>query len=117
MERLLELQTVEETRDLVPNLGVLARALFGDNAYLASKAPYQADWATGKSKIGDGLLWLPWSRQLWLIEVEWKEGSNFFDQSRAFAEGEVDKDKLRIQLEEILEQFTYVLNEASSTLK
>ena len=89
-----ELDIVEETKHLVPNLPILARALFGDNAYLIPKAPHQSDWATQDIKIGDGLLWLPWKRQLWLIEVEWKEGSNFFYQSRAFAEGKVDEEKL-----------------------
>jgi hypothetical protein len=39
---LRELDCVEETRHLVPNLEVLARALFGDHAHLTSKAPYQA---------------------------------------------------------------------------
>jgi hypothetical protein len=117
MYELVELKNVEETKHLLPNLRVMARALFGDEAYHTPKAPRQADWATDKSKIGDGLLWLPWSRQLWLIELEWKEGSNFFDQSRAFAEGKVDRDKLRAQLEEILKQFSDVLNQAGSALK
>jgi hypothetical protein len=107
---------VEEGKHLIPNLPILVKALFGDNAYLTSKVPHQADWATGKSKIGDGLLWLPWLRQLWLIEVEWREASNFFDQSRAFAEGEVNKERLYLQLKEILEQFGEVLTRYSSEL-
>ncbi len=117
MYSMKELTEVQETKHLVPNLAVLAKALFGDNAYLTSKAPHQADWATGKFKIGDGLLWLPWLRQLWLIEVEWKEGSNFFDQSRAFAEGEVHKVRLSVQLEEVLDQFKEVLNQSNPALR
>jgi len=117
MYSMKELIEVQETKHLVPNLAVLAKAVFGDNAYLTSKVPHQADWATSKFKIGDGLLWLPWSRQLWLIEVEWKEGSNFFDQSRAFAEGEVDVGRLCLHLEDILDQFKEVLNRSSSALR
>lgn len=105
-----ELETVEETKHLVPNLPILAKALFGDNAYLLPKAPNQSDWATQDTKIGDGLLWLPWKRQLWLIEVEWKEGSNFFYQSRAFAEGKVDEEKLFNQLKNKLKNSYSILN-------
>lgn len=106
------MKVVEETKYLVPNLPILAKALFGDNAYLIPKAPYQSDWATQDLKIGDGLLWLPWKCQLWLIEIEWKEGSNFFYQSRAFAEGKIDEEKLYNQLKNILKNYYNLLNKS-----
>ena len=53
-----ELEVVEETKHLVPNLAILANALFGENSYLIPKAPHQTDWATQDIEIGDGLLWL-----------------------------------------------------------
>lgn len=112
-----ELEVVEETKHLVPNLAILAKALFGENSYLIPKAPHQSDWATQDIKIGDGLLWLPWKRQLWLIEIEWKEGSNFFHQSRAFAEGKVDEEKLFNQLHRKLKEFKDVLIKSASDLR
>ena len=112
-----ELEVVEETKHLVPNLSILAKALFGENSYLIPKAPHQSDWATQDIKIGDGLLWLPWKRQLWLIEIEWKEGSNFFHQSRAFAEGRVDEEKLFNQLQKKLKEVKDVLIRSASELR
>ena len=52
------LKVVEETKHLVPNLSILAKALFGENSYLIPKVPNQSDWATQDIKIGDGLRWL-----------------------------------------------------------
>jgi hypothetical protein len=104
-----ELPIVEKTKHLMPNLPVLARALFGNSAYLTSKPPGQADRATGAMKPGDGLLWLPWLRQLWLIEVEGQEASKFLDQTGAFAKRKVDAAKLALQLKEIFVQFKEVL--------
>jgi len=113
MEKLIELESVEETKHLVPNLPTLVKAVFGDSTYLLLKAPRQADWATDKIKVGDGLLFLPWLRQLWLIELEWKEESNFFEQSRAFAEGRINEKKLFRDLQEALSDFEQVVQSAS----
>jgi hypothetical protein len=87
----IELEIVEETKHIVPNLSILTSALFGKNAYFLDWKRSQKDWATKSFKYADGLIWMPWLGQLWLIEVEWKEGSNFFDQSRAFAKSKVSK--------------------------
>ena len=58
-----EFEVVEETKHLVPNLAILAKALFGENSYLILITPLQSDWATQDIKIGDGLLWLLDSNQ------------------------------------------------------
>lgn len=50
------LEVVEETRQLVPILSILAKVLFGDNSFFIPEAPYHSDWATKDIKIGDGLL-------------------------------------------------------------
>ena len=63
MYSMKELEVVEETKHLVPNLAILAKALFGENLYFIPKAPYQSEWATQDIKIGDGLLWLLDSNQ------------------------------------------------------
>jgi hypothetical protein len=105
-----ELPVVEETRDLVPNLPLLTRALFGEQAFLATKPPRLSDWITGEIKYGDGLLWLPWKGQLWLIEVEWKPGSNFGQQAKTFARGAVNVDRLKQALRETLAQVSPVLD-------
>jgi len=107
-----ELSVVEETKHLVPNLPFLIAALFGQDSYYIPKSPPQTDWFTGKIKIGDGLVYLPWLSQLWLIEVEWKEGSNFSEQASAFAEGKVDKNKLSKELGSTLEHFLELLTAA-----
>jgi len=110
-----EAATVEETRRLVPNLPHMTRALFGTDAHLSPRSPRHSDWITGNIKVGDGLVWLPWDGELWLIEAEWKEGkegSNFFDQSRAFAKSKVDVDKLKAVLRNLLERQRDVLNKA-----
>ena len=104
----VELLRVEENRHLTPNLRFLARALFGDNAYLTNTAPRCSDWITGKHKVGDGLLWEPWKHRLWLVEVEWKIG-NFFDQVRAFAKSKIDEAKLRRELGGVLDEFASAL--------
>jgi hypothetical protein len=113
----IETDCVQETEDLVPNLRMLTRAMFGDNAYLVSWRGGHTDWATLEIKYGDGLVWLPWSRQLWLIEVEWKEGSNFFQQARAFAKGKVNSRKLSQKMRDCLSPFESALNDASSSLR
>lgn len=117
MYKLKELYRVEETKHLVPNLSILTKALFGDNAYLVDWQQSHGDWATDKLKRGDGMVWLPWLAQLWLMEVEWKEQSNFFDQSRAFAKGKIDSKKLFYKLKEYVNGFERIFNEATPNLK
>ena len=63
------------------------------------------------------MVWLPWLAQLWLIEVEWKEQSNFFDQSRAFAKGKIYSKKLFNKLKEYFNGFERIFNEATPNLK
>ena len=117
MDRLIELAVVEETKHLVPNLPMLVRAVFGNDAYLVDWRRSHGDWATTKLKYGDGLVWMPWLGQLWLIEVEWKEGSNFFDQSRAFAKGKIDGEHLSEELKRSLKEVEGVLDRASRPLQ
>src|SRR5262245_60907645 len=94
MEKLVEVSRVEETKHLVPNLPRLATELFGDDSHFLPWFKSHIDWATQKRKHPDGLIWCPWKRQLWVVEAEWKEGSNFFEQSRALASGKVNKESL-----------------------
>lgn len=58
MHKLIELQRVEETKHLIPNLPILVKVLFGENAYLIDWRNSHIDWATEKHKHGDGLVWL-----------------------------------------------------------
>lgn len=58
-----------------------------------------------------------WRSQLWLIEVEWKEGSNFFEQSRAFARGKINSEKLFQELRICLKEYENVLNEINPGYK
>jgi len=90
MFKLVELPIVKEEEHLVPNLPMLVKGVFGNTAIFLDWKKSQYDWITGERKHPDGLVWLPWRAQLWLIEVEWKEGSNFFNQARAFANGKID---------------------------
>ncbi|MBD3338402.1 MAG: hypothetical protein GF353_04805 [Candidatus Lokiarchaeota archaeon] len=117
MYKLVEIQKVEETKHLVPNLTNFVTALFGENAILIDWRHSHGDWATMKLKYGDGLIWLPWSSQLWLIELEWKIGSNFFDQSRAFAKGKINTHQLYSELKKNMTKYERVLEEASLNLK
>lgn len=113
----VELECVQETRDLAPNLVAMAKALFGDHAYVSCRPPRLADWITDARKIGDGLVWLPWRRQLWLVELEWKPGSNFFDQSRAFGRSRADRGRLSTELRTLLGNIEDVLHSAFPGLK
>jgi len=98
MYGLKELSTVEEEKHLVPNLSALAKALFPEEAYFISNAPHQQDWALKGFRIADGLVWLPWKAQLWLVEVEWKLRSNFDEQVRTFLDSRMDdKDEDRLR--------------------
>lgn len=110
---LSESSVVEETKDLVPNLHNFTKAIFGDNSFFIDWQSSHKDWATNKLKRGDGLIWLPWKSQLWIIEVEWKEASNFFDQSRAFAKSKINADKFKEKLQDCLEKIEGILNEAA----
>jgi hypothetical protein len=107
---LREVDTVEETNHLVPNLESFSKAVFGDDSYLLGWQSDHMDWATGKLKRGDALVWLPWESQLWLTEVEWKESSNFFEQSRAFARGKVDVGKFEDMLKKCVQNIEHNLN-------
>jgi hypothetical protein len=113
VDRFIELATVEEEKHLMTNLPILARALFGENSYLLNKQAQHSDWATGETKRPDGFIWLPWYGQLWVVEVEWKEGSNFFQQSRAFAKSRVDWEGLSRELRKRLSDFELTLNRAA----
>ncbi len=117
METLVELSRVEETRHLVPNLPRLATGLFGVDSHFLDWYKSHIDWATQKQKHPDGLVWCPWKRELWLVEAEWKEGSNFFDQSRALASGRVDKESLARELRARLKPLDNVVNSATPSLK
>jgi hypothetical protein len=114
MTKLIELQTVEETKHLVPNLPVMVKAVFGEKSYLVDWRRSHGDWATLKLKYADGLVWLPWLGQLWLVELEWKEAheSNFFDQSRALVKGKIDVGQLRSALKKCLPDVGKVLDQA-----
>jgi len=73
-----ELPTVEETKHLVPNLKLMVEAVFGKGACFLDWKRSHLDRAAGERKHPDGLVWLPWREQVWVVEVEWKTGSNFF---------------------------------------
>lgn len=90
-----EISPVEENKHLRRNLPALAQALFGDDAYLlrGTRVP---DSMTGKGKISDGFLWLPWKRQLLVVEVEWKL-ANYPQQSWAFAKSDPKPIKKRMK--------------------
>jgi hypothetical protein len=47
-----------------------------------------------------------------LTQVEWKEGSNFFHESEAFAKGRVDRERLDEELRKCFRGFEPVLYEA-----
>jgi hypothetical protein len=110
MNILREIDTVEETKHLVPNLESFSKAVFGGNSFFLDCQPDHMDWATGKIKRGDGLVWLPWESQLWLTEVEWEESSNFFDQSRAFARGKIDIRKFEDMLKKLIQPLEHNLD-------
>lgn len=114
METLVELSQVEETRHLVPNLPRLATSLFGTDCFFLEWFKAHRDWATQKAKHPDGLIWRPWRRELWLVEAEWKLGSNFFDQVRALASGRVDKSSLFRELRACLEPMDDVIDAATA---
>lgn len=117
MEKLVEISRVEETRHLVPNLPRLAAAIFGKHSYFLGWFKRHIDWATEKGKHPDGLVWRPWARELWLVEAEWKEGSNFFDQSRALASGRVNRENLVRELRGCLKSIENVIDSATPSLK
>ena len=115
MEKLVEVNRVEETRHIVPNLARLTAAFFGMDSYFLDWHKSHIHWATQKSKHPDGLVWCPWKRELWLVEAEWKEGSNFFDQCGSFASGRVNRATLSDALRDCLKPFQDVVNSASAT--
>lgn len=109
MNVLSEVQTVEETKHLTPNLESFSKAVFGEDSFFLDWQSIHTDWATGKLKKCDGLVWLPWKSELWLTEVEWKESSNFFEQSRAFARSKVDVHKFEDMLKTCLQKIEHNL--------
>jgi hypothetical protein len=98
-------------------LPILVNALFGENAYFIDWKRSQIDWATEEMKHADGIVWMPWIGQIWLIEVEWKEGSNFFYQSRAFAKSKIKKNNLASTLKSTLTNYEKVLNHAAADMR
>jgi hypothetical protein len=104
MYALTEFSEVRETEHLVPVLPLVSKCLFGDNSYLTDRPPRQSDWITEEMKVGDGLLWLPWEAELWLVEIEWKKNANLINQVRTFAKSKVDRAKLRCALKGVMGQ-------------
>ncbi len=112
-----EQDEVQETRDLEPNVEDCARALFGPGSYYISWRGAHLDSAMGKNKHADGLVWLPWQAELWLVEIEWKLGSNFFEQSRGLSKSKVDSEKIRSALKNALDQEKRILDGTVQSVK
>lgn len=113
MRPLNELPIVEETKHLTPIREIVSKRLFGEDAYFIEMQPSHRDTATNAVKRGDGMVWLPWQSEIWLLEVEWKNDSNFHEQIRSFAQSAVSKDALEKQLLQKLSPFQDVLKDIS----
>jgi len=100
---------VEETRDLEPIKEVLAQALFGEDALWVNWQKAHRSRDSHETKYPDGLVWFPAAGELWLVEIEWKRGSNFFPQLEAFVGGAIDESKLTAALSDSLRRARQVL--------
>ena len=101
MRLLSEQPVVRETEHLVPRVGQITKAVFPEGLYIPWQGR-QDDQGSLETKVGDGLLWLIEEVELWLIELEWKLGSNYLKQVQTFAESKVATQKLQSVLEKNL---------------
>lgn len=101
---LREIPTVKETEHLEPQIQQIAEAVFGREALYVDWRGRQDDQGSLRSKVADGILWLPKKADLWLIELEWKLGSNYLDQVKTFSKAKVGKKRLQRELAEELEK-------------
>lgn len=99
MNHYIENNKVEETKHIVPNLTLFYKSIFGEDAILIPHEITQVDWITKAYKRNDGAIWLPWRKEFWVIEVEWKENSNFLQQSRSFTKSKNEPKDLREKME------------------
>jgi hypothetical protein len=98
-----EIPNVKETEHLQPYFPRIKDAVFESEALYLDWRGRHDDQGSLKSKVADGLLWLPSKKALWLVELEWKLGSNYLQQVQTFAESKVDRKKLWRELSESLE--------------
>ena len=86
MNHLEEVTTVKETDHLVPYVPQIKGAVFGLEALFLDWRGHHQDEGTQRSRLADGVLWMPAEPELWLIELEWELGSNYLDQVKTFSE-------------------------------
>lgn len=94
----------------MPNLNNLTKALFGEDAIFLDRKKAHLDTSTGEKKFADGLVWRPWKRELWLVEVEWQIHNLDF-QIRAFQKGKHNRKMLESDLRSCLRMWEDVLQD------